>query len=526
MRFDCYFEFHPVYYVLMKKWKIGLLAIWILVISIPLVVGIIKSDENLIFGGLIFNPIDGYSYLAKMQEGYAGEWTFQLPYSSQENGEVFIFTLYIFLGHIARLVGIGIPEIFNLFRIGISILFFFSVDSLLTRFFEKEDYIYKFTFGSIIFGGGLGWIYFVFGTLPIDFWVSEAFIFLSSLSNPHFILSFLIISILINFIIRGESNLKIFAVFFVLSCFLTNISPFASINIGFLLIISFFYDRFNSKNTIKNLIAFSLPAILISSYQFFTIKNDPILSIWNAQNQTPTPEVANILFGFSPFLLGIIILLALNYRKKITTILPIKILLAWILITLILANIPLNLQRRFLVGLYLPLGIVFWKLFSLHIKIGEVKTQRFLPTAILGISLISNLLIYSGGVNALINQDQMFFIDKEIKMVTNWMKTNDLGQSTILANEENGLVIPALGEFRVVYGHPFESINAIETKERVNKFWQNDMSEQEQIDFINKNNVEFVLCEIEDKIPECPKVTKKYLLKYESAKIKLFQVVN
>lgn len=510
----------------MKKWKILLLTIWIFVISIPLLVGILHPDEDLVYGGLIFNPIDGYSYLAKMQQGFYGEWAFQLPYSANETSDIFIFTFYILLGHIARITGIGIPVIFHIFRIGISILCFFALDSLLKIFFEKDEVWHKFALISLLFGGGLGWIYLFTGDLPIDLWVSEAYIFLSSFSNPHFILTFLIFCILIKILFKNEKDAKSFWIFFLLGFLLSNISPFGAVNIGFLMVIILFFTQENRRLLLLRLVSFGFPTLLIGIYQFTSIKNDTVLKIWNDQNLTLTPGIGNLIFGFSPFLVGIIILVIMIYKKRIEIPPLIKILMAWVFLLILLSYIPVNLQRRFLVGLYLPMGIIFWKLLSLQEKAISLVSGKVFPVTLLGLSLFSNLLIFSGSVNALMNQDRMFYIDKNVEDAINWIKANDQGKRIILAKVDTGLVIPALGNFRVIYGHPFESINAEKMNLMVNEFWSNKLTIQEQLDLIIENNVDFILCEVNSGLESCPKITSQFNTIYDTDNILLFQVEN
>jgi len=52
---------------------------------LPYLVAARSGGEELVFGGFLLNPIDGNSYLAKMQQGYAGTWRFTLPYTAQKS---------------------------------------------------------------------------------------------------------------------------------------------------------------------------------------------------------------------------------------------------------------------------------------------------------------------------------------------------------------------------------------------------------------------------------------------------------
>ena len=52
-----------------------------------------------------------------MRQGYAGSWLFRLPYSVEEQEGIVFFTLYLALGHLARLTGLSLVFVFHAARI-------------------------------------------------------------------------------------------------------------------------------------------------------------------------------------------------------------------------------------------------------------------------------------------------------------------------------------------------------------------------------------------------------------------------
>ncbi len=191
-----------------------------------------------------------------------------------------------------------------------------------------------------------------------------------------------------------------------------------------------------------------------------------------------------------------------------------------------MAYIPFNLQRRFLVGYYLPLVIVFWKLLSDYYKQFPSKKQEMLIYALIGLSLPSSLLIFSGSLSAINHQDQIFYYKQNILEAAEWLTSNVAEKSVILASEENGRIIPALANFKVVYGHPFESINAEQTKKNVDDFWANKLSEEQSRNLIKKYKVDYILCEYETTRNNCPAITSTLEMIYEASDVAIFQVVN
>jgi len=166
------------------------------------------------------NPIDGQSYLAKMQQGFQGNWRFLLPYTAEPGDGAYLFILYIGLGHIARILNLPIILIFHVFRLGGSIVLVYSLWKLSSILFSEKKYQLLF-FCLGVFGSGLGWIGILAGKFTSDFWVAEAYPFLSMYANLHFPLG---LGIMICMLLPGEVG-KIR--YFVFGLVLAIVQPFA-----------------------------------------------------------------------------------------------------------------------------------------------------------------------------------------------------------------------------------------------------------------------------------------------------------
>jgi len=520
----CTFFLLAVYFEMMKKWKFPLLLLWLFFLISPVIFGYLKSNEELIYSGLIFNPIDGYSYYAKMYQGWSGSWSFILPYSSMANDEIYIFSMYLFLGNISRILGLSIPFLYHFVRILFSICLFFALDKLIHKIFKVEDFYSKSAFISLLFGGGLGWLYFLSGELPMDFWVAESYIFLSAYSNLHFVLTFLILIVMILFLLIKNTRFTTNMVLLFLSIVLVNVSPFAAILSTFLFGLNIFFNLDQFKKKIITFLSVGLPTLLFGLYQYLSIHSDPILSKWNDQNITSTPSVGNLFYSYSPYVIGIIFCLLYLKIKKMKIPKLIFLIVLWIVFSFILSIIPFNLQRRFLVGLYLPIAIGFWYVSrEVLIKYSQ-KKMKLLSGALVALVLPSNLLIYSGTINALKNYEPIFYVKKNLVTAMQWMTNNQAGMKVVLANEEDGLKIPGISPFRVVYGHPFESINADATKQLVEYFWGDKLSVDESKKFLVDQNIDFILCEYNSQLSDCPSITKDLNVIYNLDKIAIFQV--
>ncbi len=201
-------------------------------------------------------------------------------------------------------------------------------------------------------------------------------------------------------------------------------------------------------------------------------------------------------------------------------------LLFWVGFSFVMAYIPFNLQRRFLVGIYIPITLAFWYLLRVFLNSRYSRRTKFIIILSICLVLPSNLLIFSGSVNAINNQDQFFFIDKGLVNSITWLTRNHSHGDVILADVENGLKIPALGPFKVVYGHPFESIDADQTEQSVNDFWSGKMSISESENFFSEYKVDLILCEYKNNVDECPITKDNHKIIYDVDKFAIFQVPN
>src|SRR5512134_1835346 len=100
-----------------RRWLIGAAMIVLLLASLPYLVGALAAGPDHVFTGLQVNPLDGVSYLAKMRIGYNGGWLFQLLFTPEQGQGVFLFTYFIALGHVARIMGLPLIAVFHVARL-------------------------------------------------------------------------------------------------------------------------------------------------------------------------------------------------------------------------------------------------------------------------------------------------------------------------------------------------------------------------------------------------------------------------
>jgi hypothetical protein len=502
------------------------LTIAVLLITLPYLFAAKASGGGYVFGGFLTNPIDGNSYLAKMYQGWEGYWQVKLPYTSNPGEGAYLFLFYIFLGHIARITGINLIAIYHTARV-ISSIFMFICLYRFFRYIFNDLFISRWSFLLATFGSGSGWLGIPFGLITSDFWVAEAFPFLSAYTNPHFPLGLALLLWLITpdwyQSYRNRKNHLAYAWF--VSLVLGIISPFgvisAAIVLSGLLIVELHASyvpedcsirKRNGLDILKRFwqyikgapgIFYRWLGILLGGspvlfYYWWVVQRDPVWAAWNAQNQTPAPSIVDFIVSFSPVLLlallGGLGLMVFRSRKwwkmnfvkgKTTGSTSLYSLYFWAGTSLLLLFIPFNLQRRFLMGLYIPLAglavlVVNWLASHFRLRF------NLLMLAVLILSLPTNLLVILAARQGIHTHDpQIYLSDGEVAAFT-WIEQQTSPQAVILSGPDTGLFIPAYTGRRVIYGHPYETIDAAQEKGRVTRFFQGipDKTLLSRVDYI------------------------------------------
>jgi hypothetical protein len=229
---------------------------------------------------------------------------------------------------------------------------------------------------------------------------------------------------------------------------------------------------------------FGMPWLL---YDLWVASADPQLAAWNAQNLTLTPPAWDVLLALSPALLlalpGAWSVILQDQREA-------RLLLVWVITGAVLIYAPLGLQRRFLMGLYVPLaGLAGYGLASLAGWFSE-RLARRVAAVVLGLSLLTPLLILWVGLYGIQNRDPMLYLTRAEAQALEWLESNVPAKALILAAPDTGLFIPAHTGRRVLYGHPYETVNAEAEKAQVLSFFTGELAspgaflEQRRVDYI------------------------------------------
>jgi MFS family permease len=417
------------------------------------------------FGGFLINPIDGFSYLAKMRQGVQGSWLLQLPYAAEPGQGAFIYVYHLFLGHVARWLGASLLTVYHAAR-ALAALGMFLVAFLLLQRLLPDRRIHWTAFLLTLLGSGLGWLAQPLGVLSIDLWVSEAIPFLSAYANAHFPLA--AASFVGVVLVTLRTDLKwVWRVALSMLCgfVLGAVFPFG---VGTLLAVlgawllwelirshdkkAWLLEQRERLIGIAALLVAALPWLL---YDLLISRSHEVLAIWTAQNQTPSPPLMNTLLGFGlVFLLALVaIFLGRAYRSQKG-----RLLISCVAVNFLLLYVPFSLQRRLSLGLFFPLAAL--AAMGIVTLASKPRRQTLLLVLTLVLSIPTNLFVVSAGLWGAAQGEPALVILSDEAAAFAWLEANAPPDSLVLAAEENGNRLPAFADVRVRYGHPFETPQA------------------------------------------------------------------
>jgi len=476
-----------------KRSQIILTILTLLLISSPYFIAAGAGGDSFVFNGFLLNPLDGNSYLAKMHLGWQGDWRYTMLFSANHTPGTFLFLFYILLGHLARILGIPLLLTFHLARVLSALILLITmarfVRSVLTELDPKHQ---TFVYTLMCLGSGLGWLAALFGGFTSDFWVAEAFPFLSMYSNPHFCLG---MALILEFfvLLKGQQPPRSLFWLILKGLTLAIVLPFGVVLAGIVGLGVQIWDLIQKSKPIRWWAALFLgPAVIAIGYQYLTVQADPFLSSWNMQNTSVTGPIWDTLISFSPafVMAGAAIFLLLRTKSAGKY----KILVVWSITGLALAYFPYELQRRFLQGYFIPLASLAGVAINQFIKDYCPKYYRIIPV-ILGLSFLTNILILAGGGGAIRSLDESVYYPKDLDVAMAWMQTNLAPKEVVLAPPKISLLIPGHTGARVVYGHPDETPDSERRESEVIEYFSGAWDAAEMESFIRQNNIHYVLVE-------------------------------
>lgn len=524
-----------------RKWLMALFAGVILLTTVPYFVAFTHQGNQWVFSGFFLGVDDGNSYLAKMVTGMNGNWLFRTPYTTQMQNGIIAFIPYLLLGKLAHTPGLHIQLImlFQLFRIvGIGTYILGTYQFM--KIFVNNKLTRSIGMIFMVFGGGLGWLFPIFGisqimgTIPLEFYSPESFGFLSLYSFPHLAVARgIVFTSLALFISYYEPRSPVNHSYWIrpgILLFIAGIFQPLSSAIGLFLIVLFvvanqLIHKITKESIRRNLIILfytSLSALPVILYNGIAQYVDPYFKGWTDQNIITSP---NPVHYFLAFIIPVfIILLQLSTFKKLVVLPRFLFLAIWVPVFLLLAYIPFNLQRRLPDGIFIALIVFMMSV----IENGDKKHTKIWLMAAGILILPSTLLIVANGILSAIHPFEPIFITKNKAETYLQMSEIVKPRSNILANFQTGNEFPVWAPVSMVMGHGPESIHLKSVRDDVNYFFNPESMDEKRREILKKYEVDYVIQEKHtDRFPVETDNTPCYMkIDLDTQIYKLFEVVN
>jgi hypothetical protein len=438
----------------------------VLLASLPYVVVALTAPSDLRFGGALVNPIDGQSYFAKMRQGFDGSWLFRLPYTASDEPDAFLFTFHLALGHLARITGTSPATIYHAARIFGGWAMLIAAYALIARVFDDvADRRRAWLFVAL--SSGLGWL----GIGSSDVAIPESNTFFSILTNAHFAASTaLMIAIFLAAIEGALLRAGLASIGLVILQPFAPIAVFAALSAGWLIGVWITGRRVFTRRQIVAAVASGLSLAPLMLYFYFATQQDPLLRQWSAQNLTPSPPPVEYLAGY-----GLMWLLAIpGARVALKRGRGVDLLLvAWAVTSALLLYAPFPLQRRFSLGLHIPI-VLLGVMGMMQVAVPSLRGRaaRWLPRVVLLASLPTTLILLLATSSAALRPpDGRLFFSSNESAGFDWLRESVSRDAVVLAAPETGLFLPGWAGVRVLYGHPFETVHAETMKAAVQSFY-------------------------------------------------------
>ncbi len=495
------------------------LYLTLLIIAINLILlvyGYVSAGPDRVFGGLLYNTIDGQSYFLKMKEGFDGAWRFTLGYSCAKSAGAYVFLYYLFLGHLARWLGLSIPFVFHFSRLVNAGILIFTLANLIRKVIPDDRWASRALWLTCL-GSAMGYVAMMFGQLSDNERVAEAYPFLSIFGNPHFTLGMAIFAALVICLMMPDTW-KRALVAGVLSLALAIVQPFMVVSIvavAGLYAAWKLYREHRLDYRVPLLVA--LGGGIYLTYQYWALTTDPVLAQWTAQNVTPSSPWWDFILCLSPAIFSSILTLV---RRKHLAFPPHPVIVIWLLSLIVLVYAPFALQRRFMAGIYIPLVILAFAGLTTFLK--QQRLIRWLYNALWVLSLPGAVLFLLLPVYGISTHNDAFFLSRGEVQAFQWLNDTGKPDSLVLAGPSTGLFIPTYTPDCVFYGHPFETLNQEANEQLVTNMFKGVFDTSDAKAYLSEQGVEYVFYGPREKKLGNPKFLQGLTVLYSNPDVTIF----
>ncbi len=483
--------------------------------SLPYLVGQWRTPDGWQYSGASAVPvgaqIDYNSHLAKMWQGYRGQFTYRLLFTHEPHLDLpVVQSFYLALGWLARLTSLSLPLVYHLARFAFTLTLVLSLWAFARRVFTQPRERWLVILFGTLASGWSWWLLFIDPVMtrtvaPIEFWLADAFNLFGAFQMPHFAAAMTLhIVTLLTFDdwVRTDKTSQRNLLWLTLALAgLAILQPYSLLLFIPLLTLLAAYHLFSSRLLTwrRGLwlgIPFGLHLALVG-YQYLALNSDPIWRSFTEQNITASPLVTYYLLGYLPFIIPIL----LGARRFMLESADDRwwMPLLWVALVAMLLYAPFPTQRRYLLGVQTPLAVMAAYGWSRAVLPRLSRSWRGLATAVyLLLASIGLLAILLVNIAALANpvSNAAFYQPGEMQAFA-WLRQNATPDDVVLTTFDaagqgsGGRLVAALGQ-HVYLGHWIETADYLRKQADVERFYQPATTDSWRQQFLKETGIAYI----------------------------------
>lgn len=535
-------------YSLHEKYFLGIvIAVLLLVISLPYLWALAITPQGFQYSGLLYNPDDQNVHLAWERQAEQGHLTVKDLFSSeslQSDKSLFVNIYTLAVGTVSRVTHIPLIWITHLFRLlfaALAMVWFYDLCRQLIS--SRRTRYLALLFAA--FSTGVGWL---LPLLPGHIFMDrpdlanfpmmpEAYIFTSAFIFGLNIASLALMVLVYGQLLHAEEkqSWKHAAVAAVAAFVLANIHTYDAFPMIGILVLWFLWRLWQRKSTFNgragspsqlrgalgesalpiahkstfNVLALGsviVAAILPIIYQWIVFQNDMQFRL-KAVTYTAAPPILDVLMSYGLVFIFAVIGIIFICRKRGESHRSF-LLLAWVGITLAAIYLPrwlghpLSFERKMIEGMHWPLcllaaiGLV-WILE----RIKSQTMQKTIAAVVIIISCVSSFQFIgwclqnaqdNNRSRANVLMPPLYLSDGD-QAAMNYLKSHENQKEAVLSLTFIGNYIPGQTGMTVYLGHWAETINYQDKLSETLKFYTGKMTQQQAREWLAENHIGYVL---------------------------------
>ena len=423
-----------------------------------------------------------------MQSGMDDNWLYHFRFTTEPHKSAAVKLFYIALGHLSSLLGFQPEAAYQLSRWILGLTVLWSIFLLFKNIFGTR-LLFWCAFILCVMGSGLGWLQLLTGWIPgrvtpIDYWLIDAYVFFSISMFPHFsfIICLLSLCLLLYYkFLEKERYSLIFGI--VIAMWLVQlVNPITPLVIDVtILITTIMFRREKTDRSVKHIIglaAIFLGQLPLLIYNFLVLTTWSVWSQFTVQNLTLSPSPLYYLWGFALFWPFVVVGFWIAIRKKDPNLIGLG---SWILFAFLMAYAPLGIQRRFLLGITVPLAALAVQGLAYCVDCLAGKSLFFekhkVSIYILFVFFTSLSSIYLSIGNSMVMKSRPaeYFYSSSLDPALLWLGENVSRDEFVLASPDTSLLIAQRSGLKVYLGHEMETLFFEQKLESVTKGYQSNL---------------------------------------------------